>query len=1125
MFMCLAGNQRSPILGILVLLAMVNMRPVVAGSVSGGDAPTPQEQSRYGELISDFHLTHQDIATLKSLLSIPSRYFISKDNIKSITLGAPIFTANSVFNYGSIFDGGALNKSGLVVDLAGDAKAKSEVQVTANTKESFSTDQVKGSGQVAAQFGGFRSNAGYLHESAEQKTSLTGTITANAYQSTTQQIELRVSTGDTPIEMSAYLRGTPLDAAVLPKYVTAEQLSVPGCLAFCDTYLKVSVKAIYDGKGSDNPRAHVEALQKLESYFDQLSTQASKFASNGEVYASTLSDMRALKNCISQSITAFYDKYGDGFTSKLYGYSLVRASATLIKNETAGSNETNNAITIGTGYGNFAGGVQADVNVSWYGKDAFKANKNSLHVIAEAEPINEVNLSSWEDKVQKALTQVNPTVTAPSDVVTKQGVPSLPEPKELRYDPSMPPGVTLTKMDDLKAVEGAYAGRYKGLKEKWFNKDRANVNQQIVDNVQNNQPPVPAPRPSSVGLLEQISQQERLSSLRQRPNAVGGGAVHASLWSSGRWAGIFDDPLSKSADSLGLKMMSMKSLLSSNAANAKLSSHEKRIQQEIRRLSIDGLKEYRAEHPTSKLTSAQVQTILKNQVSSKAPPPSQTTDNANQFIGLTGSAISGFEVEKYAEHLAVLTPTLKVPGDPDGLESFEGFPILYDFALIVHNYEILDTYLNFISKFEISGLKNQSLASNYRKFFSGDKATGYRGFSDSANDLIVTALATGKDLEESELSAFLEDQIFGSKDPGTTGDYTSSKLYKLLGSDGFNYVLSLLDMVITRDNKLIGTSIPGNSEVRTSRFAVISRAPGGYVPVRVDADGIPSFVSHTKANKSVSGGILGGEWVINTETIPLQSGFDIAGPYSNRNQSPLFPVYTYNGANPTTLLFMQFAASTVVVFGKNYSLLPNMTQCGDDPDCGSLTAIQGLMPTTSGSQVYKDMRQGDNGFVDADLNYQYSLVYPDSTSSANISTALANNALLVALNPKEVQTPESVNQGKDGYDMAPSTTVLNAFKAQGPLEMAKTEDALPTDELNRPQVPKLTKVDMRSAQNVGNAWGYMVLLPIDSKRLTGARASLLFTYANETSAANVFGLRADGADGFLGGMARAMVHN
>jgi hypothetical protein len=1069
------------------------MGAFAADYASDGDSPTRQEYSRYGELISEFHLTHQDIATLKRVLSSPSRYFISKDNIKSITLGAPIFTATSIFNYGSIFDGGALNKAGLIVDLAGDAKAKSEVQVTANTKESFSTDQVKGSGHVAAQFGGFRSNAGYLHENAKQQTALTGTITANAYQSTTQQIELRVATGNNPIEMSAYLRGTPLDPVALSKYVTTQQLALPGCIWFCELYLKVSVNAIYDGKGLDNPREHIEALQKLESYFDQLSSQATKYASHGEVYASTISDMRALKKGITESITAFYDKYGDGFTSKLYGYSLVRASATLIKNETAGSNETNNAITVGAGYGNFAGGIQADVNVSWYGKDAFKANKSSLHVLAEADPINEVNLSSWEDKVQKALNQVNPTLTAPSDIVTKQGVPSLPKPQELRYDPTMPPGVTLTKMDDLKAVEQTYATRYKGLKEKWFNKDRASINEQVV---QNGQDPVknnPGFRPTLASIL---AGQERDSHYSNRPNSIGSGGSHSTaLLDSSYWR------------------------------EPRLSLHEKRIQREIKRLSTDGLKEYRAEHKTAKLTRGHVQAILKKQALAKTVTSSQTPDNTNQFIGLTGSSISGFEVEKYVEHLAVLSPTLKVPGDSDGLASFDGFPTLYELALIVHNYEVLDTYLSFISKFEISGLKNQSLALNYRKFFAGDKTTGYKGFYDSANNLIVTALAIGQDLPESELQAFLDNQIFGTKDPDGTWNYTSSRLYKLLGGDGFNYVFSLLDMVITSDKKLIDTSIPNDSQVRTSRFSVISSAPGGYIPVRLDASGTPSFVSNTKANKSVSGGILGGEWIINTETIPLQSGFDIAIPYSNRNQSPLFPVFTYNGGNPTTLLFMQFAASNVIVYGKNYSLLPNMTQCGDDPDCGSLTAIQGLMPTASKSPVYKDMRLSENGFADVDLNYQYSLLYPDSTDSANISTARANNALLVALNPNPVETPESVNNGKDGYDLAPSTTVLDAFKTQGPIEMAKTADALLTDELNNKQVPKLTKVDMRAAPYVGNAWGYMVLIPIDSTRLNGARATLLFTYANETSAANVFGLRSDGADGFLGGTTRAMVKN
>lgn len=412
------------------------------------------------------------------------------------------------------------------------------------------------------------------------------------------------------------------------------------------------------------------------------------------------------------------------------------------------------------------------------------------------------------------------------------------------------------------------------------------------------------------------------------------------------------------------------------------------------------------------------------------------------LIRISDMFVSGFRTTRYDEVLPQLRPNLDLPGQK---ATFIGFPNLSKMLIAIDHLGRLNSYLRFLSNCPISRV-SADVSAAYSRFFEA--------YSDSASDLIRIKLSQGVDLGDAELAQFTA-SAFGP----SGGSPAKSLLYISLDKniDLYNYIVKVL-------------LSPGNARIW-------SEAPGGYLPIGWDTQGLPAFYGLTKIIQNKS---TGEDYSVH-EMLPLNSSknpLTLYGETKDYFKSPWFPIFQYNQKEGSTLLFMEMASSYQFIHGYKVTAFPAFS---------TEFAIDCLW--TKNINITEDLvklvKDKDNSYLtNGAMNWDYSLYFKEATLTPELFEKFQLLTLSIPSSGSD-PGPESITKG--GYKTRATRLVnkdsLKAWNdAPGRLVCKLGADGNPK------------AVDLKNEPDFAQSCGAIMLLPLNSTTC-GSLFNDAFSYA------------------------------
>ena len=373
---------------------------------------------------------------------------------------------------------------------------------------------------------------------------------------------------------------------------------------------------------------------------------------------------------------------------------------------------------------------------------------------------------------------------------------------------------------------------------------------------------------------------------------------------------------------------------------------------------------------------------LKQRATQPQPPkpPQAGAGSDSNLVRFDKMYVNGFEALPYDAVIPQLRPNLDIPGKDKTIGSF---PNLMDTMLMVEKLGRLDAYLGFLANVSVSNVTPE-MSARYHKFFETASSRAY--------DLVALSLGQGTDVSSAVLNGYKQAML------GGTAAAAQSELYKhLQDMDYYNYVAgTLLD--------------PDKGRAWTA-------APGGYIPMRWNADGGAQMVSWTALSQEW-GGKRGREGV---KTVDFSNpNADPLTLYRSMNglQTPWYPVYIFNQRKAPTQVFVQNFGAYQAIYGSRQVVRPyngaTTEPLRSEPVLPRLTPLwpdyqvldhEDKFPYRAKADM-KSMRQSlvyftDDGFNFRNSSWGYSVYFP---KSGDDPTRLRKfNVFILAMDPWPVQ--------------------------------------------------------------------------------------------------------------------------
>jgi hypothetical protein len=1026
----------------------------------------------FKEHINHYQLDEADVHALVSSAGGAYGDDITPEGIASLSLGASLFTNVGQFNNTPIFDLSALLNDGRVDKLPGSGVETSSFSFSTSTSKHTESDKAQNDYSASLQFGGWKAKGGYAQDNASNKSNVTAASALYAFQVGNSYMRLYPQDGDTYQEWSSYLVGGDITEVDFNSYV-------PGCPF--NQYSTNNVITLgndiraYSGMGgagsnTNSPRAHYQSIVLMEKCFSALSAQYGVQAQGADRDA-TLASMYRLANNINSSIKYFYNKYGEAFVTSTRAYNMVKGSVTLSSSSDADNTEWMKSGSVALSYSGWFAGADA--------KYAFKQLHNTSNaysienVVGNAETIPNLSmdLNSYTTSlvaiVKAAIANSSATTQLPS-VQLQLRDPVLPDPRPLKDNPFIPDEKKLKiesyadykkHIDEVKndwtdpaeAVGGKIGEYYERLKN-WIGpagSAELNSGASAQQNVENLVAAVGGQRPGLPGLGPDG---EELIANNVQNNFLAANEGQSQLASTkvSRQGGDLD--------------VSGKKLL-------------KRLKWESRKLKQYGVALRKKERAKQKKA---LPTIL-----------AEAGDNKIQF---PNSRVYGFDATPTAAVLSGLRFSPSLPSD-----GFKGLPVISFLMGDLTRYRNVLTYLNFISAYSISGLKDKDVLDDFRKFM--------QDFDAFVTGQITKALVSGGDMSIDAYSSIMSGYVTGKLSGGASAGYDESKttLYKVMGSlPQYKYIRALAD------NPFI--------------YKTLSRGARGYIPLVPggckydsqpnDDHRLDSKVKMLRYDSIISEPVVGGllpRYITKFHcSSDKQVDFDtsIISLYRDATFTPMFPVFKYDSGSAETprLVFMQVYGNATIVLGYQRAIVPEAID-----SLVSDLSLSGFQPPASVSDIssamledywlnesgyaYKNVR--NESVADMPAEWGWSINYVNNTNSS--LTSARENEVLTLQSPvpvcvgQWVGCPEMIMTAHETFASGMHQVKNPTFSNTGmtSLPLVSTYDAV-------------GKKILTPYNRVRSDSTYLFLLPIRDEWLSDDAKSLSFSYGIGSTAQSIF---------------------
>lgn len=1055
---------------------------------------------------------------------------ITPDNVKTMPLGASIWSTEARFSRKSIFDMGVLSGAGYLPNLQGQSAQGSSASISSRTEKTSASSKFSSDYGAAARFGGFQSTVGFKYENAKETTTMGGASVASLYNYATNTIRIEAPDGGQWLQdLEGALYGEAFNDNDLANYLriyeekSSDELSPK-------PYKRIEVVRDYPMPGGiASPKAHAGYLIRAASQFAELKTSYATFNSESksdkDVRKKISLDLQDLKRSIKHSIKSFYNTYGDTFVYEVSGYSEVEGTGQYLQSSKAERYESNHAGTFTAGYNVFAGGGEVSAKVGRWASEASSYGASSLKANATERPNNGANLGDYISRLQTwlkdAQTGTNTSAALPTPSLTVS-FPTPPTPRSWKDDPFAPPDMAQFKdLNEWKQSRELFKDSKTYKIPKWLEEQKKKDNQAKED----------SPALAKIEELEKIAGEPRNKNREAKRDDI----------SADMLAQIMD------ADD-GEERASKSDVAGQGTDGSKLwgSDEFDEIGKELKRLKAYGNKLIERDQKTLTKPGA----WLANDVNADSNLLSKTGEanstNTNQQMILDKMMVSSFKGLPLVTVLKALRPDLEMPvSSANEVDGFINTSVLLG---TLNRYQTVYTYLNFISSVPESGLKETTIVNRMGQFVDelNKKIIG----------LITASMSSGEDVSDKALAEVLNVEIVGKTNGGGT-DIKKTELYKKMGSkNAYDYVVALAES--------------------PDYYPVISKAPGGYLALAPVVGGgycLPRLTSvkqipiKTKIGYQIS-------YVNAQECVPITPNTDMNKLLEGHPQSPMFPVVRFLENVKPQLNFVQFVGGHRLVIGRDITMGPSVGQLTNIPSSSlkqptaseklqfgyddKLKGVQGrvqelLLGWYSRPTEIIDNRvwqaESLNSFAPADLSWNYSLWFKGDDGSS-LEGYDKNEVLLarIGMYPSLFKTDQNTTIfGRESacaasadhicphltyqymapysFNVAPDSSETNYGLWN--VNQAPKDNYLVGSTTSPTEQPVISKVSLNKIGNsVGTVQtgGMMVLYPI-TKELLSASGSGAFVYSSGSSPKSILDMDAQGNSPFDAGFLRALLQN
>jgi hypothetical protein len=334
------------------------------------------------------------------------------------------------------------------------------------------------------------------------------------------------------------------------------------------------------------------------------------------------------------------------------------------------------------------------------------------------------------------------------------------------------------------------------------------------------------------------------------------------------------------------------------------------------------------------------------------------SDDSNNMLTIDKHFVSGFDTTSYEDVLPQLRPDLFIDGDDS--DEAEYFPNASRLRMIAHRITEASAYVRFLSNVPIISGITPATADKFASF--------ERDFSEQTFDLLKQMGHDGRDIPKEIVNAFLQSTL------GESERQTSLLKTKSASTDLYLYFRRVL--------------------LNPKAAAIWADGSGGYMPFTFGGteEGLTFFDVQGNQKKDAAK---------NSPYISIRSNLSLRytdpeinpmSLYQDKSvpvQTPWYPIFRYN-KQQSSLLYMQFVGSNIIVYGRKHIVLPVETVEGN-PDGLYPKSDYGGLPVNEGSnfspQIIDLINDPMNSFMnntpdntDAMAGYRtYALHFPGST--------------------------------------------------------------------------------------------------------------------------------------------------
>lgn len=1090
----------------------------------------------------DLELAAKGVASSQSTGSMPStaNNVITPDNVKSMPLGASLWTDQSMFARRSVFDSGILSSESLIPNLQGITEAGLTSAVSSRTDKTTESSKFSMEFGASARYGGFQGSLGYKHDEATEKTTMKGRATASVYNYATNTLRIEPEQAGLYRELRGALRGVALADTELDNYVRITKLRVkPGDPEDVSTYQRVAVLKTFDGiqpPSAYSPRAHIQALMRLEDIFSQLWNQYYQYDTYKKIQQETLLDMQSLKVAINSSIKAFYTNYGDAFVTEVSGYSEIEGQAELSQESGADNAEKNNAGTLSGGYNSFIGGAEASTSIGKWARSASASGASQITTTVIQRPNNGADLSSYDkslrDWVQNAINSTGASAALPA-VQSTLSFPNPPKPRPWQDDPFAPPAKA-KDFEDWTKSRDAFKDS-KGYKvPSWLTKKEAKGEMPANNN----------PDAARDAVAEFMIGEDNGNRGSVRPQPDGQRSVSEEVVLD---IVVDDEQRNSSAKLSGQPKHQPVAGEVSSSSNSGHSIHGESLYKKIT-YELKALKAYGKKiHARDRRLSKQSRTWLATP--NRLDGLSDTAEGNEMF--LDKMMVSSFKALPFTAVLVALRPDLELPVPIGSL--VDGFINTSALLITLNRYTTLDTYLNFISSIPESGLGSTSIPSDFHKFV--------KHFEAVVMPLVQASMTSGQDLGDDQLAAVLNNEIVGLSEDGKIRYPNKTKLHEYLkhSDDAYAYLYTLAE--------------------DPAYYSVIGKAPGGYLPFAPHKDGgyclpklkdvreLPNFESWADGQVLTEKPGYRPAYLYASDCVKIRPDTSMAQLLGGAPQTPMFPLYIYAEKIAPLLNFVQFVGGSRLIIGRDISLAPPVGDISQLPKSAIASASDaaklaiGYKPSLVGdasrlnllNTSWQDDRFKNpetlNAFLPSDISWQFSLWFPGN-DRASISGYDRNQVLAARIGfyPETMQNRYTGSRffGRGGSCIPDSYCPKPTFHFMAPYSYQITPDdprndyglivtpSVPADnfligpsgQIDQQGQAVIGKVSLRDYGNSPSTLytsGMILLYPITIDILSDAKASGAFAYSSGSKPKDIYSKDDKGDSPFNTGFTKALL--